>query len=101
MATYQAAPSLKPAVNATQRARARDGGWYLGALVDRFSRQVMGWSMGSRIDTSLVLLEGCHSQRPTGALEPQGRFRRDWSRRLCGVNPVVHQHRERAVKHEQ
>ncbi len=31
-------------------------GWlYLAVVVDMFSRQVVGWSMGSRIDTSLVL----------------------------------------------
>ena len=30
-------------------------GLYLAVVVDLFSRQVVGWSMGSRIDTSLVL----------------------------------------------
>ena len=28
---------------------------YLAVVLDLFSRQVIGWSMGSRIDTELVL----------------------------------------------
>ena len=35
---------------------ATDEGWlYLAVVLDLFSRQVIGWSMGSRIDTDLVL----------------------------------------------
>lgn len=33
----------------------RPGWLYQAVVVDLFSRQVVGWSMGSRIDTSLVL----------------------------------------------
>ncbi|CUI84854.1 IS2 transposase TnpB [Achromobacter xylosoxidans] len=35
--------------------RTHEGWLYLAVVVDLFSRQVVGWSMGSRIDTSLVL----------------------------------------------
>ena len=35
--------------------RTHEGWLYLAIVVDLFSRQVVGWSMGSRIDTSLVL----------------------------------------------
>ena len=35
--------------------RTHEGWLYLAVGVDLFSRQVVGWSMGSRIDTSLVL----------------------------------------------
>lgn len=35
--------------------RTHEGWLYLAVVVDLFSRQVVGWSMGSRIDTCLVL----------------------------------------------
>jgi putative transposase len=35
--------------------RTHEGWLYLAVVVDLFSRQVVGWSMGSRIDTDLVL----------------------------------------------
>ena len=35
--------------------RTHEGWLYLAVVVDLFSHQVVGWSMGSRIDTSLVL----------------------------------------------
>jgi len=35
--------------------RTHEGWLYLAVVVDLFSRQVVGWSMGSRIDTSLML----------------------------------------------
>ena len=35
--------------------RTHEGWLYLAVVVDLFSRQVVGWSMGSRIDTALVL----------------------------------------------
>jgi putative transposase len=35
--------------------RTHEGWLYLAVVVDLFSRQVVGWSMGSRIDTTLVL----------------------------------------------
>lgn len=35
--------------------RTQEGWLYLAVVVELFSRQVVGWSMGSRIDTSLVL----------------------------------------------
>lgn len=35
--------------------RTHEGWLYLAVLVDLLSRQVVGWSMGSRIATSLVL----------------------------------------------
>ena len=35
--------------------RTHEGWLYLAIVVDLFSRQVVGWSMGSRIDTTLVL----------------------------------------------
>lgn len=35
--------------------RTHEGWLYLAVVVDLFSPQVVGWSMGSRIDTSLVL----------------------------------------------
>jgi putative transposase len=35
--------------------RTHEGWLYLAVVVDLFSRQVVGWSMGSRIDTGLVL----------------------------------------------
>jgi len=35
--------------------RTHEGWLYLAVVIDLFSRQVVGWSMGSRIDTSLVL----------------------------------------------
>ena len=35
--------------------RTHEGWLYLAVVVDLFSRQVVGWSMGGRIDTSLVL----------------------------------------------
>lgn len=35
--------------------RTRSGWLYLAVVLDLFSRQVIGWSMGSRIDTALVL----------------------------------------------
>ena len=35
--------------------RTHEGWLYLCVVVDLFSRQVVGWSMASRIDTSLVL----------------------------------------------
>jgi len=36
--------------------RTHEGWLYLAVVVDLFSRQVVGWSMGSRIDTTLVLV---------------------------------------------
>ncbi|BEP96338.1 IS3-like element ISSod17 family transposase [Acidovorax sp. A79] len=35
--------------------RTHEGWLYLSAVIDLFSRQVIGWSMGHRIDTELVL----------------------------------------------
>ena len=35
--------------------RTHEGWLYLAVVIDLFSRQVVGWSMGSRIDTDLVL----------------------------------------------
>lgn len=35
--------------------RTHEGWLYLAVVVDLFSRQVVGWPMGSRIDTALVL----------------------------------------------
>lgn len=35
--------------------RTHEGWLYLAVVIDLFSRQVIGWSMGSRIDTDLVL----------------------------------------------
>jgi putative transposase len=35
--------------------RTHEGWLYLAVVIDLFSRQVIGWSMGSRIDTELVL----------------------------------------------
>ncbi len=35
--------------------RTHEGWLYLAVVLDLFSRQVIGWSMGSRIDTALVL----------------------------------------------
>ena len=35
--------------------RTHEGWLYLAVVVDLFSRQVVGWSMGSRIDTGLAL----------------------------------------------
>ena len=35
--------------------RTYEGWLYLAVVLDLFSRQVVGWSMGSRIDTGLVL----------------------------------------------
>lgn len=35
--------------------RTHEGWLYLAVVIDLFSRQVIGWSMGSRIDTQLVL----------------------------------------------
>ena len=35
--------------------RTHEGWLYLAVVLDLFSRQVIGWSMGSRIDTELVL----------------------------------------------
>ena len=35
--------------------RTHEGWLYLAVVVDLFSRQVVGWSMGSRIDTALIL----------------------------------------------
>jgi len=48
--------------------RTHEGWLYLAVVVDLFSRQVIGWSMGSRIDTSLVLdalLMALWRRRPT------------------------------------
>jgi len=47
--------------------RTHEGWLYLAVVVDLFSRQVVGWSMGSRIDTGLVLdalLMGLWRRRP-------------------------------------
>lgn len=49
--------------------RKHEGSLYLAAVVDLFSRQVVGWSMGSRIDTGLVvdaLLMALWRRRPKG-----------------------------------
>lgn len=35
--------------------RTHEGWLYLSAVIDLFSRQVIGWSMGHRIDTEIVL----------------------------------------------
>jgi putative transposase len=49
--------------------RTYEGWLYLAVVVDLFSRQVVGWSMGSRIDSHLVLqalLMAVWRRRPTG-----------------------------------
>ncbi len=35
--------------------RTHEGWLYLSVVIDLFSRQVVGWSMGNRIDTQLAL----------------------------------------------
>jgi putative transposase len=32
----------------------QEGGWYLAVLLDWYSRQVVGWWLGSRMDVGLV-----------------------------------------------
>jgi len=54
--------------------RTHEGWLYLAVVLDLFSRQVIGWSMGSRIDTELVL----------NALG-MALWRRQPKRRRCGV----------------
>lgn len=47
--------------------RTYEGWLYLGVVIDLFSRQVVGWSMGSRINTDLVLnaiTMACWRRRP-------------------------------------
>ena len=49
--------------------RTHEGWLYLAVVLDLFSRQVVGWSMGSRIDTGLVLdalLMALWRRQPTG-----------------------------------
>ena len=49
--------------------RTHEGWLYLAVVVDLFSRQVVGWSMGCRIDTGLVLdasLLTLWRRQPTG-----------------------------------
>jgi transposase InsO family protein len=70
--TTQSSPSLKPAPNALRRQfdplrpnqvwagdityiPTRQGWLYLAVILDLFSRRVVGWSMGARIDTQLTL----------------------------------------------
>jgi len=51
--------------------RTHEGWLYLAVVVDLFSRQVVGWSMGSRIDTGLVLdalLMALWRRQPTGSV---------------------------------
>lgn len=51
--------------------RTHEGWLYLAAVLDLFSRQVVGWSMGSRIDTSLVLdalVMALWRRKPTGCV---------------------------------
>lgn len=42
-------------VSEIRYSRTREGWLYLAVEVDLFLRQLVGWSMGSRIDTDLVL----------------------------------------------
>jgi len=44
-----------------------DGWMYLAAVLDLFSRKIVGWSMSSRIDTSLVLMALRRALRARGA----------------------------------
>jgi putative transposase len=51
--------------------RTHEGWLYLAVVVDLFSRQVVGWSMGSRIDSSLVvdaLLMALWRRQPQGSV---------------------------------
>jgi len=48
-------------------------GWlYVAAIMDRYSRRIVGWAVGERIDTALVLaawnMALCHRQPPAGLL---------------------------------
>ena len=51
--------------------RTHEGWLYLAAVIDLFSRQVVGWSMGTRMETELVLnalLMAAWRRRPTAAV---------------------------------
>lgn len=51
--------------------RTHEGWLYLAAVMDLFSRQVVGWSMGARMETELVLnalLMAVWRRRPTAAV---------------------------------
>lgn len=52
---FKVAQPNQPWVTDITYIRTHEGWLYLAVVVDLFSRQVVGWSMGSRIDTSLVL----------------------------------------------
>jgi putative transposase len=81
--------------------RTHEGWLYLAAVLDLFSRQVAGWSMGSRIDTALVLdalLMALWRRRPTQAVlvhSDQGcqLTRQEWQGFVCvrqsHLEPVV------------
>jgi len=50
----------------------REGWLYLAAIMDRYSRRIVGWAMGAQIDTALVLralhMALQHRQPPAGLL---------------------------------
>ena len=49
--------------------RTYEGWLFLGVIIDLFSRQVVGWSMGDKIDTDLVLnalTMACWRRKPKG-----------------------------------
>lgn len=77
------APNRLPAVGAPSRAdqiwaadityiRTQQGFVYLAAILDVYSRRVVGWSLGQRLDTALVLaawsMAQCHRQPPDGLI---------------------------------
>ena len=66
---FNAAEPNKSWVTDITYIRTHEGWLYLAVVVDLFSRQVVGWSMGSRIDTGLVLDAlnmALWRRRPTG-----------------------------------
>jgi putative transposase len=64
--------------------RTHEGWLYLAAVIDLYSRKVVGWSMASRMQTSLALnalLMAVWRRKPTDTVivhPDQGKYYKDW-----------------------